>query len=400
MRAAARRLKNKPLTAEVEMAGRHGNANDQYRDEQMNVERVGVARETSSPRSSYARQPGTLTSQVDQFCTIREAITTRSHDFDRELEAVLFPDNFSRKITTTANTRDTRAPAGPDASAAGVNAEGKYAAQFAVMTGTLLTNDFEVLIRSRESLVEETNWEQAQLTEVMVVENQRQRLMEERWIRATVAVKDVDGAMLDEILREIEELDESYKLSDEDKTIIDALLEELELENADQDGGERSEFLDVDEVPVPYTGVYKLSVECICDVTKVTVRSETEIEAEGNCSFQSTGVDCSHERHYCQIPEEATPQRPTPTERSRFWVPHRKHCRRKTENQQMGLRGLCWPTHQKHGRWKPDKMVMPPLLMQPRPDGTRRWSSRRKRSRWKFVNRGSVRRGDTMQRCM
>ena len=285
VRAAARQLKNKSLTAEVEMVGRHRNANDQYRDEQMNVERVGVARETSSPRSSYARQPGTITSQVDQFCTIREVITTRSHDFDRELEAVLLPDDFSRKITTTASKSDTRAPAGPDASAVGVNAEGKYAAQFAVLTGTLLTNDFEVLIRSRESIVEETNWEQEQLTEVMVVENQRQRLMEERWIPATVAVKDVDGAMLDEILREIEELDESYTLSDEDETIIDALLDELELENAGQDGGERSEFLDVEEVPLLCTGVYKVSVECTCDVTKVTVRSETDIEAEGKCSF-------------------------------------------------------------------------------------------------------------------
>ena len=243
---AARRLKNKSLTTEVEMSGRRGNVNDQYREEQMKVEREGVARETSSPRSSYARQPGTLTtSQVDQFCTIRKVITIRSHDFDRELEAVLLPDNFSRKITNTASTRDTRAPAGPDASAVGVNAEGKYAAQFAVRTGTLLTNEFEVLVRSPESIVEETIWEQEQVAEVMVVENQRQRLMEECWVPATVAVKDVDGAMLDEILREIEELDESYKLFDGDETIIDALLDELELENAGQDGGELSKFLDV-----------------------------------------------------------------------------------------------------------------------------------------------------------
>ena len=193
-------------------------------------------------------------------------------------------------------------------------------------------------------------------------------------------MKDVDGAMSDEILREIEELDESHKLSDEDETIMDALLDELELENAGQDGGDWSEFRDVEEVPVPYTGVYKVSAECTCDVTKVTVRSETDIESEGKCSFQSTELDCSHERHYCQIPEEATPQRPIPTHRKQFWVPHRKHCRRKTENQQMGLCGLCWPTHRKHCRWKPDKMVMPPLSMQPRPDGTPRWSSRRKRS--------------------
>ena len=120
-------------------------------------------------------------------------------------------------------------------------------------------------------MIEDINWEKGQLAEVMIVENHHQRLMEERWNPATVAVKDVEHAMLDEILREIEELDESYKLSDEDETIIDALLEELELENADQDGGERSDFLDMEEVPVQCTGVYEVSVECTCDVTKVTV---------------------------------------------------------------------------------------------------------------------------------
>ena len=139
-----------------------------------------------------------------------------------------------------------------------------------------------MLVRSRESIVEETNSEQEQLTEVMVVENQRQRMMEERWIPATVAVKDVDGAMLDEILREIEELDELYKLSDEDETIIDALLDELELENAGQLGGERPEFLDVEEVPKPCTGVYKVSVECTCDVTKVTVDQRRTSKQKGS----------------------------------------------------------------------------------------------------------------------
>ena len=171
----------------------------------------------------------------------------------------------------------------------------------------------------------------------MVVENQHQRLMEERWNPATVAVKDVDDALLDEILREIEEFDESHKPPDEDETIIDALLEELELENADRDGGERSQFLDVEEVPVPYTDAYKVSIECICDVTKATRRSETDIKAEWKCSFQSTEVDCRRERHYCQNPEEVIPQHPALTHRKQFWVPHRKHCRRKTEDQQTGL---------------------------------------------------------------
>ena len=245
MKAAARRLKNKSLTAEVEMAGLHGSANDQYRDEQRNVERVGVARETSS-RGSYAWQPGTLTSQVDQFCTVREVITARSHELERHSEVAALLDDFSCKIATTVSTRGTRPLAGLDDSAAGTNAEGKWAPHTSVRTCTPLTNDFNLLVRSRERMVENINREQGQLAEVMVVENQHQRLMKERWNPATVAVKDVDDAMLDEILREIEELDESHKLSDEDKKIINALLEELELENAGQDGGERSKFFDVE----------------------------------------------------------------------------------------------------------------------------------------------------------
>ena len=103
------------------------------------------------------------------------------------------------------------------------------------MTCSPLTNDFEVLVRSRETVVEDINWEQGQLTEVLVVEHQHQRLMEERWNPATSAVKDVDDAMIDEMLKAIEEFDESHDLSEEDEAIIDALLEELDLENADHD---------------------------------------------------------------------------------------------------------------------------------------------------------------------
>ena len=49
---------------------------------------------------------------------------------------------------------------------------------------------------------------------------------------STVAQGDRDDEMVEQLLREMEELDESHKLSDEDETVIDALLEELELENA------------------------------------------------------------------------------------------------------------------------------------------------------------------------
>ena len=362
----------------------------------MRVEKVGVAREVP-PSNSSAQQADTIGLQVDRLRT----------ESDSTLEDVSKLGNSSREVLNIADTAADRLAVSlaspidvPRSQLGGINPEGKHVHQVALMTSTPLTADFNLLDRSRERLVEDIHWEKGQLAEVMVVENHHQRLMEERWNPATVAVKDVDHAMLDEILREMEELDESHKLSDEDETIIDALLEELEFQNADQDGDERSDILVVEGVPVPCTGVYKVSAECICDVTKATGRSETDIEAEGKCSFQSTEVDCSHERHYCQNPDEVTPQRPALTRRKQFWVSHRKHGRWKHERQQMGLPWLCWPTHRKHGRWKPDKMVMPPLPMQPRPDETRRWSNRRKRSRWKSVNRCSVQRGDTMLRCM
>ena len=81
MKAAAVRL--------ARQAVRNEGTSDQYRDDQMNVERLGVARERLSPRNSFARQPGTLASQVDQFCAIREPATERSLEQDWYLEVVL-----------------------------------------------------------------------------------------------------------------------------------------------------------------------------------------------------------------------------------------------------------------------------------------------------------------------
>ena len=269
-------------------AVRHGGASDQYRDEQMHVERLGVAREKLCPRNGSARQPGTLASQVDQFCTVREAITTtRSHDFEREWEAVLLPDNCFCEAATSANASDARVLAKPKYSAVGFDAEGMRAPHTAVMTCSPLMNDFEVLVRSRETVVEDINWEQGQLTEVLVVEHQHQRLMEERWNPATSAVKDVDDAMIDEMLKAIEELDGSHDLSEEDEAIIDALLEELDLENADQERGGRSELLELEGGIVYGNGVHKMLTESICDVTKATGRSETDIEKQkGSASSQ------------------------------------------------------------------------------------------------------------------
>ena len=146
------------------------------------------------------------------------------------------------------------------------------------------------------------------MTEVLVVEHQHHRLMEERWNPATSAVKDVDDAMIDEMLKAIEELDESHELSEEDEAIIDALSEELDLKKADQDRGGRSELLELEGVIVHGNGVHKMLTESVCDVTQATGRSETDIEAEGKCFFPSTEAKGSLERHCCHTLDEAIPK--------------------------------------------------------------------------------------------
>ena len=162
------------------------------------------------------------------------------------------------------------------------------------------------------------------MTELIVVEIQLQRLMEERWNPATTAVNDVDDAMLHNMLREIEELNEPRELSVEVEAILDDLLEELDLENKDQDEGDRSEFLEVEEVTLPCTGVYKVSVGGTCDVTEVICSSETDIEGEGKCFFPSTEVAAVMSDTTARTLMKLSP-RPALTQRRRFWVPHRKH---------------------------------------------------------------------------
>ena len=378
------------------------------RAEQMRVEKVGVAREVP-PSNSRAQL-------ADRLRTVREVTKTHGREPDSTLEDVSKLGNSSREVLNIADTAADRSAvnlAGPIvvqwSQPSGINPEGKHVHQVAVMTYTPVTEGFESIGRNQVRITTAKLLKRERQLSEEKIEPQARKKANETQI-STVAQGDRDDEMVEQLLREMEELDESHKLSDEDETVIDALLEELELENAGQDEGERSEFIDVEEVPVHCTGVYQVSVECICDVIKATGRSETDIEAEGKCFFPSTEVDCSHERHYCQNPEEVIPQHPAFTRRKQFWVPHRKHSRRKTEDQQTGLqrlcrpthrkhgrwkherqqmrlRGLCWPTHRKHGRRKPGQTVMSPLPMQLRPNGTRRWCSQRKRTKWKSSNR-------------
>ena len=207
MKAAARRLKNKTLTAEVEFAGLNGGAFDQYRDEHMNVERIGVARDTLFPRNDYARQSGKLGSQMCQFLTVREIRTTRGHALDSDLEVVPKPDNFLGYILSPADTREDPTVSRPGEQTvfpqhkeSGFDAEEK--SYTAVMTCNPVKNDFEV--RSRGVIVGHTIAKRAeQLTELRVVTSETQNHADERWDPATAAVNNVDGAALEEMLIDI-----------------------------------------------------------------------------------------------------------------------------------------------------------------------------------------------------
>ena len=356
------------------------------RAEQMRVEKVGVAREVP-PSNSRAQL-------ADRLRTVREVTKTHGREPDSTLEDVSKLGNSSREVLNIADTAADRSAvnfAGPIvvqwSQPKGINPEGKHVHQVAVMTYTPVTECFESIGRNQVRITTAKLLKrERQLSEEKIEPQARIKANETRI--STFAQGDRDDEMIDELLKELEELDKPHELSEDDEAMIDALLRKLELEIAFPVGYERIELI---------AKVEGNELRANPDVSAESINedngassSEATMEAEGRCGSKRSHLTGRFERPNNLIPVEVTQQRPTLCHRRRLWVSHRKHGRWKHERQQMGLRGLCWPTHRKHGRWKPDEMVMPPLPMQPRPEGTRRWSSRRKRSRWKSVNRCSV----------
>ena len=166
--------------------------------------------------------------------------------------------------------------------------------------------------------------------------------------------------------------------------MIGALLQELELEIAFPVRDERMELIAEMEGNESLVNP-DVSAEGISEDNGAS-SSEDMIKAEGKCGSKGSHLTGRFERPNNLIPIEVIHQQPTLCH-GRLWVPHRMHGRRKHERLQIGLRGLCWPSHRKHGRWTPDQTMMPPLPLQLRPHGMRLWCSKRKRSRWKSVNR-------------
>ena len=356
------------------------------RAEQMRVEKVGVAREVP-PSNSRAQL-------ADRLRTVREVTKTHGREPDSTLEDVSKLGNSSREVLNIADTAADRSAvnlAGPIvvqwSQPKGINPEGKHVHPVAVTTYTPVTEGFESIGRSQVGITTaKLSQRERQLSGEKIEPQARIKANETRI--STFAQGDRDDEMIDELLKELEELDKPHELSEDDEAMIDALLRELELEIVFPVGYERIELIAKGEGNELRANP-DVSAESINEDNGAS-SSEATMEAEGRCGSKRSHLTGRFERPNNLIPVEVTQQRPTLCPRRRLWVSHRKHGRWKHERQQMSLRGLCWPTHRKHGRWKPDEMVKPPLPMHPRPEGTRRWSSRRKRSRWKSVNRCSV----------
>ena len=86
--------------------------------------------------------------------------------------------------------------------------------------------------------------------------------------------------------------------------------------------------------------------------------TDDDVDVGPVCSGYIQSSDPTHRKHGRRKAEQQEVWLFGPS-----WVPHRKHGRPKTERQQRKLRGRCRLTHQKHGRWKVNPIeVQPPQL--------------------------------------
>ena len=105
VKAAARRLKDKTLAAQAEMAGLNNGASEQISDEQMKVELIGVVREVL-PNNSSGQQLGIIAMQADQLRTVREKMNARGQGFDSALGGASKLVSSFGELYTAADTTD------------------------------------------------------------------------------------------------------------------------------------------------------------------------------------------------------------------------------------------------------------------------------------------------------
>ena len=265
----------------------------------MKVERVGVVREVL-PSNSSAQQLGTIGMQVDQLRTVC-VMTTTPRECGSALGGVSKLGVSFREVLTAAVTVDdgiaasTRNPIVVSLSKpCGIDPEGKYVPQVAVMTRTPVTGYFEIIDRSQVRITSAKFFQrERQLNEMKVVKSPAWRKAGERQI-PTVVQGDPDKGMIEELLREMEELDKTHELSEDEEAMVDALLQKLELEIAFPVRDERIEFIaemEGNESLTACWGAPDVFAESISEV-KGASSSEVMIEAEGRCgSNQRLSLD-------------------------------------------------------------------------------------------------------------
>ena len=120
----------------------------------------------------------------------------------------------------------------------------------------------------------------------------------------TVAHSDTNDGMIQELLKELEELDQPNELSEDDEAMIDALLQELEFEIAFPVRDERIELI------AEMEGQESLAKCCVASdvlaevisVDNGTSSSETMNEAEGKCGSKGPHLTVRFERPSSLIP--------------------------------------------------------------------------------------------------
>ena len=363
----------------------------------MRVEKVGVAHEVP-PSSSSAQQTDTIGLQVDRLRTVREVTKTHGRESDSTLEDVSKLGNSSREVLNIADTAADGVAVSlaspivvPKSQRSGINPEGKHVHQVAVMTYTPVTEDFESISRSQVRITTAKFLQRERQLSEMKIEPQARRKADETRV-PTVAQCDPDDEMIEQLLRELEELDKPHEWSEDDEALIDALLQDLELKKCNPVANDRSEpnaEVKGTETIKNNWGAFDVLTGSVSE-DEAARKSGTGFTAEGTCGSKGSHLTGSRGQPNRLVPIVVIQQRPTRTHGRRFWVPHRKHCRRKTGLQQMRLQRPIATTHRKYGRWKANQKTVQPPRLQRRSDGARRWYSQRERARRKSDNRNGA----------
>ena len=151
-----------------------------------------------------------------------------------------------------------------------------------MITCTPVTGDSELIDQSQVRITSAKLLQRERRLNEKTVKPQARRESGEHQLR-TIAQGDPDDGMIEELLKELEELDEPHEFTEDNEAMIDALLQELQLEIALSVKDERIELIaemERIECVAKYGGAHNVLVVSISEV-KGASSSETMIRAEG-----------------------------------------------------------------------------------------------------------------------